>query len=204
MQRVKKNNPVTVDIPASAPRSEYSASSKFLASLGRKILGILGWEFIGSFPDHRKLVCIAAPHRSNWDWVIGVCFVWASRVKFSYLIKKSVMKWPLSVLVRRTGGIPIDRNSPIDVVDQVVNFFNQKDSLYFAITPEGTRKEVSRWKSGFLRIAYALEVPVIPIYLDYINKQVRILGPLDLDGEIDSDILKVQGYFEQLEKDSRN
>ena len=112
------------------------------------------------------------------------------------------MIWPLSLVVRKTGGIPVDRRSPIGVADQVVNRFNAEDQLYFAITPEGTRKEVSRWKSGFLRIAYSLELPVIPAFIDYKNKQVQILDPIELEGDIDLDIARVQSYFQQLENEA--
>ena len=112
------------------------------------------------------------------------------------------MVWPLSSIVRKTGGIPVDRGSPIGVADQVVQRFNAEDQLYFAITPEGTRKQVSRWKSGFLRIAYSLDLPVVPAFIDYKNKQVQILEPIELAGDIYSDVVKVQDYFQQLENNS--
>ena len=190
---MKKSDPLDVDLSANAPRSRSSFSANFLARLSRLILNLLGWRFSGGIGNYKKIMLVVAPHRSNWDWIIGLCFVWGLRVKFSYLIKQSVMVWPLSAIVRKTGGVPVG------IADQVVNFFNERDSLYFAITPEGTRKEVTRWKSGFLRIAYSLELPVIPAFIDYKNKQVQILDQFELDGEIDSDILKVQKYFQDLE-----
>lgn len=186
------SNPLKITIPPSAPR----AGSRFFSWIGRQGLRLLGWEIHGEFIDENKLIVVVAPHRSNWDWIIGVCGLWAMQLKFSYLIKDSVMIWPLSAVIRKTGGIPIDRSSPDGVIEQVAQAFNDRDKLYFAITPEGTRKEVKRWKSGFLRIAYSADLPVLPAFIDYDQKQIYISEPFELEGEIEPDIKQVQSFFQ--------
>ena len=185
------DNPIQLTIPECAPR----AGSAFLAWFGRCGLRLLGWQVSGAFPDNKKMIVVVAPHRSNWDWIIGVCGLWALRLKFSYLIKDAVMVWPLSALIRRTGGIPIDRSSPEGVLDQVIRAFHEADKLYFAITPEGTRKEVSRWKTGFLRIAYEAEVPVVPMVIDSQNKVFHFHAPFQLNHDVESDLESVQDFY---------
>ena len=192
------SDPLKITIPMSAPR----AGSRVFAWFGRQGLKMLGWEIHGGFPDQGKLLVVVAPHRSNWDWIVGVCALWALQLKFSYLIKDTVMIWPLSALIRNTGGIPIDRSSPDGVIEQVTEAFKRREKLYFAITPEGTRKEVKRWKSGFLRIAYAANLPVVPAYIDYPRKRISISEPFGLNGDLDEDLGIVQGFFREQEGSS--
>lgn len=191
------SDPVSLVIPDSAPR----AGSNFFARVGRAGLKLLGWRVSGAFENHKKLILVVAPHRSNWDWIVGVFTLWALQLKFSYLIKNSVMVWPLSTVIRRTGGIPIDRASPDGVIEQVIEEFKNREKLYFAITPEGTRKEVRRWKSGFLRIAYSAKLPVVPAFIDYQRKEIVVSSSFELQGEVERDLDTVQNYYyEQIEK----
>lgn len=185
------NDPVQLHVPPSAPRG----GSGLLAWFGRLGLRILKWRLTGSFVDKKKLIVVVAPHTSNWDWIIGVCALWALRLKFSYFVKDSLFFWPLGLLMRGTGGIPVNRSNPEGVLEEVTSAFRSADKLYFAITPEGTRKEVSRWKSGFLRIAYATELPVVPALINIRKREVQVFEPLELDGDIDADLDRVQAFF---------
>lgn len=165
-----------------------------LAWIGFQGLRLLGWKIKGGFVDHPKLIAVVAPHSSNWDWVIGVCGLWALELRFCYLIKKQAMIWPLSLIIKRTGGIPIDRGKPVGVVEQLVNEFHSSEKLWYAITPEGTRKSVSRWKNGFLRVAYDAEVPIVPVSIDYPSRQIYVGEPFALSGDMDLDTIRK--YFE--------
>jgi len=182
---------IQVAIPDNSPRNRNG----FLAWLGRWGLRRMGWQVKGQFADVRKLIVIVAPHSSNWDWIIGVCALWGMEMRFSYLIKDAAFIWPLSVLLRRTGGIPIDRSQPDGVVKQITNEFYKADQLYYAITPEGTRKKVKNWKTGFLRLAYQTKVPVIPVSIDYSKKEILIPEPLKLKGDIESDMQMIRTYY---------
>ena len=183
--------PIQAIIPENTPRNR----NRFLARVGCWGLRRLGWQVKGAFPDRRQLIAILAPHSSNWDWIIGVCALWALELKFAYLIKNAAFIWPLNILVHRTGGIPIDRSRPDGIVEQIVDEFEKADQLYYAITPEGTRKKVKNWKTGFLRVAYKTGVPVIPISIDYAKKEILIPPPLELKGEIESDMQMIQTYY---------
>lgn len=186
-----KDQPVQVVIPESSPRNR----NKFLARVGRWGLKCLGWKVKGAFVDERKVMVIVAPHSSNWDWIIGVCALWSLELRFSYLIKDAVFIWPLSILIRRTGGIPLDRSQPGDIVDQIAGEFDKADQLYYAITPEGTRKEVKNWKTGFLRVAYKTRVPVIPAVIDYAKKEILVPPPLSLVGDIEADMKMIRAHY---------
>lgn len=192
------HNPLQLSVPESAPR----AGSTLLAKLGLAGLRVLGWQLSGAFANEKKLIVVVAPHRSNWDWIVGVCALWALRLKFSYFIKDSVMIWPLSLIVRQTGGIPVDRNNPDGVITQIAEAFKNTEKLYFAITPEGTRKEVSRWKSGFLRIAYTAELPVVPAFIDYTNKTIHVYPPFELSGNVEDDMSLVQDSYKDWVSES--
>ncbi len=184
-------NPIQLTIPERSPR----AGSALLAWIGRCGLRLVGWRVTGALPNTDKLIVIAAPHRSNWDWVIGVCGLWALRLKFSYFIKEAVMVWPLSILIRKTGGIPIDRSNPKGLTDQVIQAFDQAEKFYFAITPEGTRKKGVPWKTGFLRIAYASDVPVVPMVIDYQSKEFKLHAPFKLSKETEADLDTVLEFY---------
>ena len=180
-----------VVIPANSPRNR----NRVLARLGTWGLKRLGWQIKGGFVDRPKLIVVFAPHTSNWDWIIGVFALWALELRFSYLIKDSAFIWPLSILLRRTGGIATDRSRSGGIVDQVVEEFNKADQLYYAITPEGTRKQVKSWKTGFLRIAYKAEVPILPVSIDYPKKQILVPEPLVLSGDIEADMQMIRSYY---------
>lgn len=185
------HEPLQVMIPDSAPRNR----NRFLARMGRWGLNCLGWRVKGKFTDARKLMVIVAPHSSNWDWIVGVCALWGLEMRFSYLIKDAAFIWPLSILIKKTGGIPIDRSNPDGIVDQVVGEFDKADQLYYAITPEGTRKEVKHWKTGFLRVAYKARVPVVPVSIDYSRKEILVPEPLVLSGDVDSDMKMIRAHY---------
>lgn len=186
-----KRSPLDIIIPAAAPRTVHP----LLSRIGLRGLRLLGWKVTGGFVDAPKLIAVVAPHSSNWDWIIGVCGLWALELKFQYLIKKQAMIWPLSVIIKRTGGIPIDRAKPTGIVEQLVHEFESSDKLWYAITPEGTRKSVSRWKSGFLRVAYVTGVPVVPVSIDYPSRQIHVGDQFELVGNIDQDLDTIREYF---------
>lgn len=195
-----QGSPLQITIPSSAPRRAHPV----LAWIGVQGLRLLGWKIRGGFVDQPKLIAVVAPHSSNWDWIIGVCGLWALELRFCYLIKKQAMIWPVSLIIKRTGGIPIDRARPVGVVEQLVDEFHASEKLWYAITPEGTRKSVSRWKNGFLRVAYDAEVPVVPVSIDYPSRQINVGEPFDLSGDIDLDLDSIRKYFEPFTGRIRN
>lgn len=136
------------------------------------------WGFEGEIPELEKGVIIVAPHTSNWDFVIGAAGMLALDLELRFIGKHTLFEGPLAPLMRALGGIPVNRSQPgSGFVEGVVKRFEAEEKLILALAPEGTRKPVARWKTGFHRIALAARVPIFAVALDYGPRRIRF-GPL--------------------------
>ena len=165
------------------------------AALGRGVLRLLGWKLSGTPPDLAKLVIIVAPHSSNWDFVIGIATVFALRLDIHFVGKRELFRGPLGPLMRWLGGLPVDRKQPEGFVDQIVALFAGRSQLLLAMAPEGTRKPVDRWKTGFYRIALAAGVPIVAAFIDHGSKRVGF-GPVMVPtGDSSGDVAELQAFY---------
>lgn len=142
--------------------------------LGKKILQGLGWRLVGTFPNQPKIMVALGPHTSNWDFIIAMAGIMATGIKASYFMKKEAFVWPFSKIWVWLGGVPLNRKATENTVEQMVQQFKQRKQLWLAITPEGTRKKVDYWKTGFVRIAHIADVPVLTVVWDYEHKELRL------------------------------
>lgn len=165
-------------------------------ALGRAVLAVLGWRVEGEVPDLPRLVAVVAPHTCTMDVLVGLAVVLALGVRVSWLGKHTIFRGPLGALLRRIGGIPVDRRTPQGVVAQAVEMFRRSDRLYLALAPEGTRRRVERWKTGFHRIALGAGVPIVPVWLDYRSRCVGIGPPLVPRGDLSADLARLAAFFE--------
>jgi len=164
-------------------------------AFGRTVLGVLGWRVEGGFPNQPKFVVAIAPHTSNWDFVIGLSVLFAFELSIGFLGKHTLFRWPFGGLMRWMGGIPVDRASPHGVVGDSIAGFSQMERRILAIAPEGTRRPVAHFKSGFLQIARGAGVPVVLASIDYAAKCVR-LGPWFEPGEdIEAERRRTEAFF---------
>ncbi|MBW7848078.1 MAG: lysophospholipid acyltransferase family protein [Bacteroidales bacterium] len=162
----------------------------------RWVLRLAGWEILGNIPPEiKKCVILAAPHTSNWDFVIGRLTYWASGVPVKFLIKKEAFQHPLASLVKKMGGIPVDRGKSNNLVEEVAALFDHYEVLNVIITPEGTRKLVKEWKRGFYYIALRARVPIILGYLDYNNKKGGYGPVIYPSGDFDADLKKIEEFY---------
>ena len=168
------------------------------AALGRLTLRLLGWRIEGNLPDLPKLVVIAAPHSSNWDFVIGIALVFAMRLDVRFLGKAELFRGPLGTFMRWLGGIPVDRKRPDGVVEDAVARFNASQQLVLGIAPEGTRKPVTQWKTGFQRIALGAKVPIVAGYFDNARKRVGFAGVFVPVADTDRQVQTIQGWYAGL------
>ncbi|WP_266159166.1 1-acyl-sn-glycerol-3-phosphate acyltransferase [Dyella silvatica] len=186
--------------PAQAPKLK----SRFWPWLARGALRLSGWRLIGHFPDVPKLILIGAPHSSYWDGVWGLLMKIGLGVNISIMIKREVLDGPLGIILRPIGMIPINRSAALNVVDQMVERFNEHEQMWLGITPEGTRKKVTHWKSGFLRIAHSANVPIQPLFIDYPSKTFT-LGPLvHASADHDADMVTIRAMFSPYRGKHRN
>jgi 1-acyl-sn-glycerol-3-phosphate acyltransferase len=183
---------VVPPLPPNVPRVRPNAFTRWL---GRTILRAGGWHVAGTLPDLPKLVLIAAPHSSNWDGVWGFAAKLALGFEVRVLGKAQLFWWPLGPLLRRLGVIPIDRSAPQGTVGQVVDMIRASERAWYALAPEGTRKRVERWKSGFWKIAHEAQVPILPAYFHYPDRRIGI-GPLfHTTGDMDADIAALRAWY---------
>ena len=163
--------------------------------IGRLCLRLLGWRFVGRFPDLPKYVLVAAPHTSNWDFIVGMSALFAAGLRLSWMGKHTLFRPPLGSLMRWLGGLPVDRRGTHGVVDQMVSAFAHADRLVIGVTPEGTRSRVERWRTGFYTIALRSGVPIALGFLDYGRRHVGVGPTLQPSGDIEADFARIRSFY---------
>lgn len=159
---------------------------------------VLGWKVIGLKAIPNRCIIVAAPHTSNWDFLFGRCFAYISRIKPKYLAKSELFVPIIGYLLRVNGGIPVYRNSNNNIVSQVVMLFKKRKEFILAIAPEGTRKRVNKWKTGFYYIALEAKIPILLAGLDYKRKEIGIISRFLPTGDINKDMSHIQNQFKEL------
>lgn len=171
------------------------AGGRLSRALGAGALTLLGWRIDGVIPDVPKLVLIVAPHTSNWDFVIGIAGKLALQLRVMWLGKDSLFKGPLGSLMRALGGVPVDRAASHDVVRQVIDEFARRERMILGLAPEGTRKPVPRWRTGFYHIAHGARVPIVPIALNWGERAIQIGHAFEPTGNMDADMDELRRRF---------
>lgn len=172
--------------PVNAPRSVTydwrlgpnapQSHKPWLRALGWFLMRRAGWSFSGQMPDIPKFVCIVAPHTSNWDFPVGLAAKWALGFDAHWWGKHTLFTPPLGWFMRANGGIPVDRSNKNNAVDRTVEMARSSSHFALALAPEGTRKKVTSWRSGFWHVAKGAGIPIVLVALDWEHKVVR-LGP---------------------------
>jgi len=164
-------------------------------ALASWLLRTAGWRWEGAQPHAKKCVVVAAPHTSNWDLPLMLAYAWRYGLSPHFMMKDAVFVGPFGPLFRSLGGIAIDRSRRGQVVQQMVEAFESRDALALVVPPEGTRRRVDVWKSGFYHIARSAQVPIVLSYLDYQHK-VGGFGPEFMpSGDIIADMKIVRDFY---------
>ncbi len=169
-----------------------------LKFLSRLLLKLWGWKVIGNPPPDKKYLIIVAPHTSNWDFVIAVIARKAIDIEMHYMGKSPLFKPPHGFIFRWLGGFPVDRSKPNGLVNSAVELFRNREHFILTLSPEGTRKKVDRWKTGFWHIANQAGIPICMVGLDYGKKQVVYLGMFNTTGNIENDMPKIKARFKEI------
>jgi 1-acyl-sn-glycerol-3-phosphate acyltransferase len=185
----------SVFAPAQLPPHMPHLRDGWHRKLCRGVLRLCGWSLVGAFPDVPKLVLIAAPHSSWWDGIWGLLMKAAIGADVHFMAKRELFRGPLGGLLVKLGGIPIDRGAAAGMVEQMIDRFGRPSTLWLGIAPEGTRRHVSQWKTGFWRIAHGAGVPVFPVAFNYPDKTIR-LGPLfATTDDMAADIERLRAFY---------
>lgn len=178
-------------VPPLAPTRGNALSRAF----GRVVVYALGWRIEGNLPNTPKCVMIAAPHTSTLDIIVGVACKVALGLQIGWLGKHTVHKPPLSWLLRYVGAIAVDRSAPNGVVGELVREFRARPAMYLGLAPEGTRRRVTRWKTGFYQVALRAGVPIVTVALDYRDRTLRLGPPFVPTGDYGADLLALRSRF---------
>jgi 1-acyl-sn-glycerol-3-phosphate acyltransferase len=176
--------------------SGYPCSGNALTrALGRLVLAAARFRIAGVLPVGPKFVVCVAPHTSNWDFVVVYAAKLVIGVRASWLGKHSAFRGLLGRLLSAMGGIAVDRSAAHGLVAQVVRRFAESPELVLALAPEGTRRRVDRWRSGFYHIARQAGVPIVPVGLDWGRRTVRIGDVFSPTGDEAEDLRVLHQFF---------
>ena len=159
------------------------------------ILKLGGWKLGGELPDTKKFIIAGGPHTTNQDGFMMALAMWSLRLKLSWIGKKELFKGPFSWLLKKVGGVPIDRQRSANVVQQVADQFKASERMVLVISPEGTRKKTDHWKTGFYWMAYDGEVPIMPARINYVNKTIELGPPFHPSGDIENEMQVIWDYL---------
>ena len=160
---------------------------------------VLGWKRDPISPEFGdKTIVLGVPHTSIWDFAIGYFYYRSYGKKMKVMIKKESFFWPVSWILRSMGGFPVDRGNSAALIKSLIDKANASDEFHLCICPEGTRKPVKRWKTGYHLIAKECGIPVFIGYFDWGEKRVGITGPVELTGNARSDTDRIQAICEDM------
>ncbi len=168
----------------------------FIRFLCRLILRLLGWKADITIPDTARYVIIGAPHTSNMDFFLMLLLMGVSGLQLNWVGKDTLFRKPIGGLMRKLGGVPVNRRSSNRFVDQMVAAFKEHDELALVIAPEGTRSKVHYWKTGFYYIAVGAGVPIVMAYVDA-GKRTTGIGPqFKPTGDIQADFAVIKAFYD--------
>ncbi len=153
------------------------------------------WKLVSEPPPDRPTVLVGAPHTSNWDFVFMLAICWRLDMHVRWLGKESLFRGWKGPIMKRLGGIPVDRAAPSGLVDEVLERIRSGEIFGLVVTPDGTRKGSTHWKSGFYRIAREAELPVTLGYVDHTTMTTGLGPTLELTGDVSRDMDRVRAFY---------
>ena len=158
----------------------------------------LGWtaEVTEDHPD--KFIICLAPHTSNWDFLIGQLYIGARGMRSNFLMKKEWFFFPLSILFKKLGGIPVYRQKHTSMTDSMAETAKAAREFHLCITPEGTRSPNPDWKKGFYFIAQKAGIPILLYGVDYEKKHIQCTKTIIPTGDLEADMREIKLYFKDF------
>ena len=156
---------------------------------------LFGWKIIGEIRLINKCVIIVAPHTHWLDFFVALPVRRILNLEINFIGKKELFFFPLHSLLNSLGGSAVDRNSKSKTVDLIADKFNDKKIYRLALSPEGTRKKVDKWKTGFYYIAKKANVPIVSVSMDAKKKEVIFSKPFYPTDNIDKDFAHLRKFY---------
>jgi 1-acyl-sn-glycerol-3-phosphate acyltransferase len=177
---------------------------KIVQWLARGLLRAFRWKVEGLIPPvqgNENLIVIAGPHTSNWDGVFAFAAIIGIDAKISFFGKYTLFTTPiLGRFLKYMGGIPVDRSKPgLGLTEIAIKNMSKLNGSLIAMSPEGTRAKTEKFKTGFLRIAEAVEGKIFLASFDFGNKRILLDKFFNPSGDNDLDLAFAKEYFTQFQ-----
>ena len=163
-----------------------------------KMLRRMGWESVGGPMKEKKAIVLGVPHTSVWDFLVSNLFYTQFGKVAHIMIKKEFFFWPMGPILRACGAVPVDRESAASMVRSLIHEMDQADEFHLAIAPEGTRKAVKRWKTGFHLIARETGATVYVGYYDWGRKRISVGEPFELTDDPKADMQRIYDIYRPM------
>lgn len=186
--------------PWLAPRAlpgcgDYVVSMILRPFIARVFWALSPYGLRSEAPPTTSAVMIGAPHTSNWDLPLMLALAWRHGFAPKWLGKSQLFRSPFGRLMRALGGIPVDRENPAGLVDEIVRRMEGNDRFFLVVTPEGTRKRREYWKSGFYRIARGTGLPLVLGYVDSASRTTGLGPTIRLTGDVSADMDRIRAFY---------
>jgi len=81
----------------------------------------------------------------------------------------------------------------------VVALYRQNERFHLALSPEGTRTKVFKFKTGFYHIAKNAGVPILMAGFDFGKRRVVFADPFFTSNDESADLRLIVNFFKQFE-----
>lgn len=163
-----------------------------------------GWTTDGGPIPEKVAIVLGVPHTSVSDFIISYLFYTQFDKVAHVMIKKEFFFWPLGPILRKCGCIPVDRSNSVALVKSLIEEMEKDDEFILAIAPEGTRKPVKKWKTGYHLIAREVGCPVYAGYFDWKTKHVGIGEKFELTDDARADTDRLQAHYEAMHMEGKH
>lgn len=181
-------------VPETLPRR----GNRLSRTIALTVLSAMRWRITGALPGVPRVVLIGAPHTSNWDFVVGIATAWTLGVRVTWIGKQELFRPPFSAFFRWLGGIPVDRSVSTGFVDQTVAALQQHERFMLAIAPEGTRKAVAKWRTGFYYIALGVQAPIVLVTFDRARRVIHLGPSVTPTGDLEGDLARIRSLYDGI------
>lgn len=189
------HRPNSPNVPTPGPHVPRRGNA-FTHGFAVLMMRLTGWRFEGTLPDRAKFVLIVAPHTSNWDFLVGVMAMFALGIGGTFLGKHTLFRWPFGIVMRWLGGVPVNRSSANDVVRQTLEYFERRERMVLALSPEGTRRKLPAWRTGFYHVARGANVPIVPVAFDFPRRCITLFPEFHTTGDQAADLAALGALFD--------
>ncbi len=210
-----------IEVPENIPKRKRI----ILGPLGRFLLKLFKWDITGTIPNLKKMILIGAPHSAMRDAWYGLLAVLAldlkvtffgarwiftrlpSLVTFSKNLDKQGIPWPLGwlqkIILMRLGGVPVYRVNSRGTIKGAIEEFSKIDNYLLLIAPEAGTEVAYKFRSGFYYLAKELDIPYVPVEIDFKNRAFNIREPEKVSSNFEEESKKVIQIFDGVEGATR-